>query len=319
MRILMLGGTGFAGFHTSSFALQRGDDVLLFNRGKTRPDELAGAERIVGDRFAGDVKSLGEIGEVDAVIDFTGYTPTDIDVIAKQIAGKVKRYVFISSISAYAWPFPPNAPEDAPLAELPEGADHSKVTMETYGAQKALSEAAVRAAYGESATIVRPGLIVGPLDPTDRFTYWVRRGTEGGRILAPGDPSTPVQVIDGRDLANFLLRIVDSDASGIFNAVGEQHTFEQMLQTTCADGELVWISNEDLEQHDLPQGSLPLWVPGEGGDTLGTVNKERAEAAGLELRPLSETVADTRAWDIERGQPDLKVGLDRARQDELVA
>lgn len=319
MRLLILGGTGFAGLHTARQALEHGHELWVFNRGKTRPDALPGATRLQGDR-KGDIESLRDTLEFDAVIDFTGYLPSEVTATAEALKDRAQRYIFVSSISAYAWPFPLNATEDTPLAVLPDGVDATQVTGETYGALKALCEAAVTSTLGERATIIRPGLIVGPEDPTDRFTYWIRRGIEGGRVLAPGDPARPFQVIDVRDIADFMLELARNDTPGTFNATGDQMPMGSALGIACAGVDLVWIGDDELVAAGVEPGiDLPIWIPGEEGNAFGAVSNARAKDSGLSLRPLEDTVDALRTWDIERGQPALKTGMSRERQDELVA
>lgn len=321
MRILLLGGTGFAGYHTASLALEQGHELWLFNRGKSRPEMLPDAKRLIGDRVAGDLDSLRSVADLDAVIDFTGYFPKEIEAAAAILEPATRRYVFISSVSVYANPLPLGGDESAPLAPMPEGADQTTITGETYGPLKVACEEATRAAFADRATVVRPTLIVGPEDPTDRFTYWVRRGSEGGRILAPGDPARPVQIIDGRDLAAFLLRVCADDTPGTFNAVSDPTPFGDLLAAVTAhdpSAEVVWRSDQELLDAGVaPWSELPLWIPSPDGDTDMTTSNRAARAAGLTLRPLSETVADTRAWDDARGRPPLRGGLSRDRQDQL--
>lgn len=323
MRLLILGGTGFAGFHTSRLALDAGHEVILFNRGKTRADALPGAKRLVGDRKDGDLAALEGIGALDAVIDFTGYFPGEITAAAKILEPVAKRYVFISTVSVYDSPLPLGADEAGPLAPMPADADPTQITGATYGPLKTACEAATRELYGERATIVRPTLIVGPEDPTDRFTYWVRRGTEGGHIVAPGDPDRPVQFIDGRDLAAFVLQLCVDDRAGTFNAVSDPTPFGDLLGAVTEDNEsslVIWRSDRDLLDAGLqPWNDLPLWIPAPDGDTDMTLSNVAARAAGLSLRPLRETVADTRHWDQERGLPPLRAGISRERQDALAS
>lgn len=320
MRLLLLGGTGFAGFHTSRLALEAGHEVWLFNRGKSRADALPDAKRLIGDRKEGDLDALRSVGDLDAVLDFTGYFPGEIERVAEILEPATKRYVFISSVSVYDSPLPRGADESARTSPMPADADPTQITGATYGPLKTACEEATRAAFGDRATIARPTLIVGPEDPTDRFTYWVRRGIEGGRIVAPGDRSRPVQFIDGRDLAAFLLRLCADNRSGTFNACSDPTPFGDLLDAVTAgsDAEVVWRSDQELLDAGVaPWSDLPLWIPAPDGETDMTLSNAAAGAAGLTLRPLAEIVADTAAWDRARGLPELRSGISRQRQDEL--
>jgi 2'-hydroxyisoflavone reductase len=319
MRLLILGGTGFLGYHTTRAALDAGHEVFLFNRGKSRADELPEAQRLIGDRFAGDISALEQVDTLDAVIDCTGYLPDQVRATADMLRPRSRRYLFVSSVSVYDLESA-STPiiEDAPLAELPEGEDESKVTPQNYGPMKVRCEEVTRDAFGNDAVVVRPGLIVGPHDPTDRFTYWVRRGRDGGTILAPGSPGDPVQVIDGRDLARWMVDLALGEISGTFNGVAPPETFGDVIESSvvAADAEVRWIPSDTLVKAGVTQWvDLPLWIA--DGDMVAS--DSRAVAAGLKTRSLAETVADTRAWDEARGLPDLKAGISREREAELLA
>jgi 2'-hydroxyisoflavone reductase len=314
----MLGGTGFLGYHTTRLALEAGHEVWLFNRGRSRIDAFPDAKRLIGDRKAGDLDALASVSDLDAVIDCTGYFPGEVTAAAEILEPRTRRYLFVSTVSVYASPLPLGGDEDSPLAAMPADADPSEITGATYGPLKVACEEATRAAFGERATIVRPTLIVGPEDPTDRFTYWVRRGIEGGPILAPGDPARPVQFIDARDLAAWMLELCADERPGTFNAVSAPTPFGELLAATAEGAEIVWRSDAALIEAGLaPWSDLPLWIPAPDGDTDMTLSNKRALSAGLEVRPLRETVADTRAWDLARGTPPLRAGISRERQDEL--
>jgi 2'-hydroxyisoflavone reductase len=320
MRLLVLGGTQFLGRHLVEAALARGHEVTLFNRGQTRPGLFPEVERLAGDRDGG-LEALQEGRRWDALVDTSGYVPRIVRQSAElRVAG---RYLFVSSISVYADVSRPGVDEDAPLARLEqETEDHRS---QAYGALKALSEQAVRDEYGERATIVRPGLIVGPWDPTGRFTYWPVRIAEGGDVLAPEPRDAPVQVIDGRDLAAFCLDLLERDTGGTFNATGEpttmEHVLEECRRVSGGDARLVWAPAHWLVEQGVQEWmELPLWLasPEYAGHSL--IDVSRAVASGLAFRPLAETIADTLAWHRAGDVPaDPPAGMDRDRERRLLA
>ncbi len=323
MRVLVLGGTQFLGRHVVEAALARGHELTLFNRGQTRVELFPGVERRVGDRD-GDLAALEE-GAWDAVVDTSGYVPRVVGASAQLLAPRVGRYLFVSSISVYADVSQPGVGEEAPVAALEEETEEWRGPA--YGALKAQSEQAVQAAFGDRATIVRPGLIVGPWDPTGRFTYWPVRVAGGGDVLAPAPRDSPVQVIDARDLADFILRLLEENVPGIFNATGPEHalTMEQVLEACRAvpdtDARFVWAPADWLaEQGVQPWIELPLWL-GDDPESAGfhRIDVSRARAAGLSFRPLAETIADTLDWHRGGEAPiDPPAGIDRGREQELL-
>jgi 2'-hydroxyisoflavone reductase len=323
MRLLVLGGTQFLGRHIVEAALARGHEVTMFNRGQTRPELFAGVERLVGDRD-GDLTALA--GRTwDAVLDPSGYVPRLVRDTAELLEPSVGRYLFVSSISAYADPSQPGLTEDGPLAQLEEETEEWRGPA--YGALKVLCEHVVDEVYGHRATIVRPGLIVGPWDPTGRFTYWPVRIAEGGEVLAPEPRDSAVQVIDGRDLAEFCLKLVEDGAAGAFNATGpaEPLTLEAVLEecrrVSGSDTELVWLPPEWLQEREVaPWMELPLWLPGDEYAGFQRIDVSRAIAAGLRFRPLAETIADTLAW-AHSGEAPIEppAGLARDKERELLA
>ncbi|HET7043382.1 MAG TPA: NAD-dependent epimerase/dehydratase family protein [Gaiellaceae bacterium] len=322
MRILVLGGTQFLGRALVETALARGDEVTLFNRGRTRPELFPGVRRLVGDRDGG-LDALRE-GAWDAVVDTSGYVPRVVRESAELLAGRAARYLFVSSISAYADLSRAGADESAPVAQLQEETEDHR--SEAYGALKALCEQTVEAVWGERATVVRPGLIVGPWDPTGRFTYWPVRIAAGGDVLAPEPREAPVQVIDVRDLAAFCLRLLDTDTAGVFNATGPERplTMEQVLEECRAvsgtDARLVWVHSEWLVSRGVGEWmELPLWLSDPDYAGMMAVDVSRALAAGLAFRPLAETIADTLAWVRAGDAPaDPPAGLDRDRERTLL-
>jgi len=301
MRLLVLGGTVFLGRAVAEAALAGGHHVTLFHRGVTNAGLFPEAEHRRGDRDGG-LAALDH-GTWDAVLDTSGYVPRVVGDSARLLADRASTYVFVSSISAYADIAEPGATEDHPLRVLADLAVE-QVGGETYGGLKAACEQAVRSALGERATIVRPGLIVGPFDPTDRFPYWPRRFARGGEVLAPGTPDAHVQVIDARDLAAWMLHLAQAGIHGTFNAVGPAGpmTMAGMLEACRAaagtDATLTWVEDEFLVARDVqPWSELPMWLPAQHG-AHARVSNARALAAGLAFRPTVETARDTLAWDV---------------------
>ncbi|WP_438480997.1 NAD-dependent epimerase/dehydratase family protein [Oleiharenicola lentus] len=308
LRILILGGTGFIGPHQVRYALARGHKLTLFNRGR-RPKEWPGeVEELTGDRETGDLKSL-EGREWDACIDNPTSTPYWVRDVGQALAGKVKQYVYVSSLSAYASMAKPGLTEDAPLARY-TGSDVMKETratllanMNLYGPLKAACETEAEKQFPGIATIVRPTLIVGPGDDTDRFTYWPVRIAKSGEVLAP-PPDDPVQLIDARDLAEWMVRLVEQRAFGAFNGVGPNYELSTaaMLHGIRAAGtspaKFVFTDAEFVRKQNIRAWSeFTVWIPGQG-ETEGfhRTSTARALASGLTYRPLATTAADTLAW-----------------------
>lgn len=318
MDILVLGGTRFVGRHIVEAALARGHKVTTFTRGKS--DLIPGALALVGDRDTNLEPLKGR--SWDAVIDTSGYVPRIVRQSAELLAGHTQFYAFISTISVYKDTAEPVS-EDSGLQTLSDPLVE-QVSGETYGGLKVLCEAVVRETYPGRSSILRPTLVVGPHDPTDRFTYWVRRFREGGKVLLPGKPEQVFQVIDARDLARFTLHTVEQHISGTFNVVAPPYTWghlvEALQEATGRRTEPVWADEAWLlEQKVTPWADLPAWIPASGDDAgLMRIQPTRALATGLTLSPLSQTVADTVAWDASRSEP-LKAGLSRARELELLA
>ena len=332
--ILILGGTGFTGPFQVNYALARGHKVTLFNRGKRPSPEWPGeVEQLHGDRNTGDLKSL--VGRKwDVCIDNPTSLPFWVRDAAKVLKGNVGHYMFISTISVYADGSKPGMTEDAPLAVY-KGKDAMAETQANlmadienlYGPLKALSEAEVRKHYGERSTIVRPGYIVGPRDETDRFTYWPLRVAQGGEMLVPGDGQDPIQVIDGRDLGEWMIRLAEARTYGIFNAVGPDYPLstDAMIygcQAVTANGiQLTHVSPQFIDEQKV---ELPIWVPRADNPYAGygSVSNARALAAGLTLRPLATTVADLLDWfhalPAER-QAKPRAGISREKEAELLA
>jgi 2'-hydroxyisoflavone reductase len=325
-RILILGGTGFLGPALVEAARPRGHVLTLFNRGKTRPELFPDVEKLRGDRD-GKLDALRG-RRWDAVVDTSGYVPRVVRMSAELLAPSVSQYVFISSISVYRDDLAPGSDESAPLATMPDPA--SEEVKEHYGALKALCEGAAEKAMPGRTTVVRPGLIVGPGDPTDRFTYWPARIARGGDVLAPGDGKDPAQVVDVRDLAAWLVALVEREDHGTYNATGprEPMTTRGMLEGVRAGvgstANLVWIPWPFLKEKDVqPWTEMPAWIPaGEEGAGIAAVSNARAVAKGLVFRPIAETARDTLAW--WRGQPEerrakMRAGLAPDKEGAVLA
>ena len=326
MRILIIGGTRFLGRHLVESALARSHDVTLFNRGKSNPNLFPNLETIIGDREH-DVKKLeGRIW--DAAIDVAGYVPRIVRLSAEVLKDTVSRYVFISSISVYDNFKKVGINETDPVGKIKDETVE-EITGETYGPLKALCEKAVEDIYGlERTLIVRPGLIVGPHDPTDRFTYWPVRVARGGPVLAPEKPEAPIQIVDVRDLSDFIIDLIQVNASGVYNATGPDYelTLGRLLdiskQISGSDASFHWASVEFLNQHKVEAWSdMPTWVPDdEEGAGSSRVEVSKAIAAGLTFRPLEETVRDTLEWARTRpADHPWRAGLTAEREEKVLA
>lgn len=328
MRILIIGGTRFLGRHLVEAALERNHDLTLFNRGKSNPDLFPQLETIIGDREK-DIEKLGKAGRIwDAVIDTSGYFPRIVRLSAKVLEPDVTRYAFVSSISVYENFRKVGIDESDPVGKI-EDETMEEVTGETYGPLKALCEQAVRDIFGLDRTlIIRPGLIVGPHDPTDRFTYWPVRVARGGDVLAPEKPDVATQIIDVRDLAEWTLRLIEQNASGTYNATGPDYELslgkllEVSKQVSGSDANIRWASVDFLNQNKVEAWSdMPTWVPAdEEGVGFSRVDVSRAIDAGLTFRPLEETVRDTLEWvNTRTSAHEWRAGLKPEREQELLA
>jgi len=326
MNILILGGTKFLGRHLVDSALARGHEVTLFNRGKTNPGLFPHVETILGDREHDIEKLTGR--EWDAVIDVAGYVPRIVRLSASGLreAGSVGRYVFISSLSVYADNRKIGIDEEYPVGKL-EDESVEEITGESYGPLKALCEKTVLDLYGERGLVIRPGLIVGPNDPTDRFTYWPVRIARGGDVLAPEKPEAPVQIIDVRDLSDFTIKLIEEKASGIYNATGPDYelTLGAMLeackQVSGSNANFQWASVEFLKQNKISEWSdMPVWVPdNEENAGFSRFDILKAIKDGLKFRPLEDTVRDTIAWANTRPADHAwRAGLKADREKELL-
>src|SRR5581483_1135874 len=316
VRLLVLGGTKFLGRHAVDAALADGHEVSIFTRGETNPDLFPEAEHLRGDRD-GNLDALA--GRTwDGVVDTSGYVPRVVRRSAELLRDAVDRYVFVSSISVYA-DFSRPVDESSAVAELED--PETEEVLEHYGALKAACERVVDDVYGERSARVRAGLIVGPHDPTDRFTYWPRRVAAGGEVLAPGSPDARVQLVDARDLARWLVQLALAGPGGVFNATGpaDPLTFGELLERARtaigSDASFTWTDEQRiLDAGVQPWTELPLWLPGTEYRGMARADIGRALAAGLRFRPLEETVVDTLAWDrtVPGDRPTLAPERERA-------
>jgi 2'-hydroxyisoflavone reductase len=330
LRVLILGGTGFIGPHFVAALRAQGHSVTVFNRGRD-PDKVPeGVAQLIGDRN-GSVDAL-KGHDWDAVIDNSGYTVRQVRLTADLLKGHVSRYLFISSISAYADLAVPGVDENYKLAKV---ADPNTEVLSggNYGGLKALCEQLVEQTYQGAATIIRPHYIAGPGDSTDRFTYWPVRVARGGEMLAPGTPADPVQFIDVRDLADFVCHCVEKHIPGRFNVCDPPRavTMGALLETsrriTGADTKFIWASVAFLTAQkvigdDAADGNaLPIWNAPVGEDAgAALVSPARAISHGLHLRSLEQTIRDTLEWQRQRppAQQTLKAGLSPQRETQLL-
>jgi 2'-hydroxyisoflavone reductase len=331
LRILILGGTGFTGPYQVRYALSRGHKVTTFNRGKTHPGELPNeVEQLIGDRN-GKLDPLKD-RQWDVVIDNPTTLPAWVRDAAQILKGNVEQYVFISTVSVYGEV--KTGPDENAPTEKYEGADPYKETLEamkaggykTYGPLKALSEREAEKWFPGKTLIIRPGLIVGPRDETDRFTYWPVRIDRGVEVLAPGSPDDPVQFIDARDLAEWTMRMVENRETGVYNATGPAKPLgiggmlDGIKAALKPDAKFTWVSEEFLtEQKVQPWSDMPVWTGKESGLARAKIN--RALSKGLTFRPLAETARDTLAWFKslpQDRQSKLRAGLTPEREAEVL-
>lgn len=325
MNILILGGKRFIGIALVEALLQAGHTPTLFNRGKTNPDLFPNVKHLIGDRET-DLNALKR-RKWDAVVDTSGFVPRIVKQSAKLLSNKCDQYIFISSVSVYRDFYQPDIDETYPLGELndPTNEDYSG---DAYGPLKALCEYEIQQNFAGKVLVLRPGLIVGPQDPTDRFTYWLWRVSQGGKVLAPAPPSYGLQFIDVRDLAGFIIKMIEKQKEGVYNITGPKNpaTFGSLLvssrEASDTESTFVWAEEEFLLKESVqPWSELPLWVPSKDPAFAGfySINNTQAIKAGLTFKPLSQTVTDTLNW-IKTWAPGRqpKVGMDFNRETELL-
>jgi nucleoside-diphosphate-sugar epimerase len=335
MNILILGGTGFTGPHQVKYALDRGHKVTVFNRGKTHPGELdKRAEQLLGDRN-GQLDAL-KGRKWDVCIDIPTTLPVWVRDAAQILKGNVDRYIFVSTISVFSDVSKPNMDESGPLAEY-KGADAMAETQQTlganlglYGPLKVLSEKEAEKWFPGKALIVRPGLIVGPGDPSDRFTYWPVRIEKGGEVLAPGTPGDPVQFIDARDLAEWIIRMAEQGTVGTFNATGPNYKltmgkmFDEIKAAAKSNATFTWADSDFLRAQKIRAWSdMPTWVPPKG-DSIGfsQISVQKAISKGLTFRSIGDTTKATLEWFHKQPadrQAKLRAGLTPERETAALA
>jgi 2'-hydroxyisoflavone reductase len=332
LSILILGGTRFIGVEMTELALKRGHKVTFFNRGKTNTDLFPEIERITGDRN-GEIDGL-KGRKWDAVIDNSGYFPRAVRLTAELLAPSISQYLFVSSISVYP-DFKSPRDETSAVGKIKDESIE-KVDNDTYGPLKALSEQAAEAAMPGRVTVIRPGLIVGPHDSTDRFTYWPARAARGGEMLAPNKPSDGIQIIDGRDLAAFVIDALEKKTVGTFNLVSPPDRFtigDIVTESIRAANELakptspakaVWAPAQFLEAQKIEGWSdMPVWLDAKGDEAaFAKTSAARAMKAGLKITPMRKTCHDTLAWHLKRPAAErekLKAGIAPEREKEVLA
>jgi 2'-hydroxyisoflavone reductase len=301
LRILILGGTGFIGPYQVQYALDRGHSVTLFNRGLTNSTLFPNVPRLIGDRNLPDGHKALEGGEWDVVIDNPTANPKWVRDAGKALRGRTKHYVFVSTISVFS---DNSAPIDESGPLLPSVDIDAPFDATLYGQNKVRSEGEAKAQFGDNVTIIRPGLIVGPGDLSDRFSYWPVRIDRGGEVLAPGSPNDPVQYIDARDLSEWIVRLAELRTLGTFNATGPKTptTIAEMLfgikAVTTSGAQFTWVPSEFLGANQVRAWSdMPVWVPPVGRTAgFARVICAKAYAAGLTFRPLAETATATLQW-----------------------
>ncbi len=332
LRILILGGTRFIGLHMTALALERGHAITFFNRGKTKTDRFPEIERIKGDRN-GEIDGLKD-RDWDVVIDNSGYVPRHVKLSAELLAPRVKQYVFVSSISVYP-NFSVPRDESSPVGKL-EDETVEKVDGDTYGPLKALCEQAAERAMPGRTTVIRPGLIVGPDDNTDRFTYWPARAARGGEFIAPGSPKDAFQIIDARDLAAFTLNAVENNFTGVYNLVSNVNGFRfgELTDACIASANkrvrpkdkprAIFLPAEFLEEQKVePWSEMPVWLPAKGDEAaFAGTNNQAALAKGLKITPLKKTADDTLAWHLARPAEErekLRAGIAAEKEAAVLA
>lgn len=321
MRILIIGGTAFVGRHTAQAAIDSGHEVSLFNRGRTAPGLFPQATHLAGDRDS-DLSALAG-GDWDAIVDVCAYFPRQVRSLADALDGRGDRYVYISSVSAYSGSVPRGYDETAPLLDVTDP-DAETITEQNYGGLKAACEQEAASLFGPSTTIIRPTYVIGPHDTLHRFTWWVDRLARGGEVLAPGEPSDPIQLIDARDLGRWTILLLERSITGTFHAVSPAPPFGfgDMLEAIAAEvappgTHFTWVDSEFLHSQGVDGSALPLW-PAASGEALNlsTADPAAAYAAGLAPRPLRETVADLCA---AGDKPRPGIGLPPDRETDLLA
>jgi 2'-hydroxyisoflavone reductase len=325
MRILIVGGTRFVGRAIAEAALDSGHEVTLLHRGKTSPASLEDAEHLLVDRDSDGLADALAGRDFDATVDVCAYIPRQVSSLAEALDGRGGHHVYISTMSVYSDDQEVGFAEDGPLVRLADPTTE-EVTGETYGGLKVLCEETAVDAYGkDGVALVRPTYVIGPHDPTGRFTWWVQRIAAGGPVLAPGPHAAPMQVIDARDQGEWCVRLAESAATGAFNSVSPTPPFgygdllDAAVRAVGPHGtELVWVDGDWLREHGENGQTLPLWSEG-ASENVMAADPTRALNSGLSPRPLTETIADTWDWmKQEQPSPAPGWGLSGDREAELL-
>jgi len=325
VKTLILGGTTFLGRHLARALIERGHETAIFTRGRERGDETLALDRYVGDRDGG-LRVVPRDGW-DAVIDTSGYVPAIVAASCAHLSS-AGRYLFTSSISVYDPTVPIHGDGYAPYT--PRIVERADDDSENYGPSKRRSEDVVRAVFDDRALLVRPGVLAGPYDPTNRFMYWVDRFAEGGDVVVPGPAERYIQFIDVRDAAAFMVRLLEDGRSGIYDINGLLRTTtiaefaKTAVETLGSDANIVWVDEPFLETNGITGWvDLPLWLgPSHGKPGFMNTNIDRALAHGLLIRPLAETVRGTREWSTSvtgHSAADSQAGISRDREREILA
>ncbi|PCJ50333.1 MAG: epimerase [Gammaproteobacteria bacterium] len=330
LKILFLGGTGFLGPHTVSHAIARGHEVTLFNRGRSKEGLFPELETIIGDRDPKIGTGLDNLNgrHWDCVIDTSGYVPRIVDASTKQLQNQCDQYLFISSISVYKDFNKIGLNEESSVVTLKDKTVES-INGETYGPLKAYSEQAAEVNFNNKTTIIRPGLIVGPRDRTDRYTYWPVRVAKGGEVLSPGDGKDFVQYIDVRDLGAFIIHCLEQKTMGIFNATSAMNTETSLdmlnfcKQASGSNASFTWVDADFLEEKNVtPWSNMPVWIPRQSEMAgLSQVSVNKAERQGLVIRSRTETVQDTLTWFgglSEARRKSLRAGISKQKEAEIL-
>lgn len=323
LKILILGGTSFLGPHLVEELQEQGHEVTIFNRGTQDTSLLTDVETLQGNRD-GDLNALTNRWW-DTIIDTSGYLPRLVEASSKLLSKATNHYTFISTISVYENFHSLNIDESYPLAKLEDEANE-EINEKTYGALKASCEGVIERYFPNHFLVIRPGLIVGPRDPTNRFAYWPLRILDGGEILAPGLPTQNLQFIDVRDLAKWIVAMVERQETGFYNATGPggSLSFEEFLKTCSQiskkDVSLIWISEDFLIEHGVQDWTeLPLWLSGKRKmPGFLNVDARKAIQAGLTFRPLTQTISATIDWEKQNRKDDTQIGIDRKKEKELL-
>ncbi|MDQ0429010.1 2'-hydroxyisoflavone reductase [Planomicrobium stackebrandtii] len=315
MKVLIIGGTSFVGRYIVEELMKKGHEVVLFNRGKSNPGIFPELRRVLGDRRKDAIKLAHE--KWDAVVDTSAYTPADLRPILENVS--TDHYTFISTISVYTDFKKGAVKENAAVFE--EEVEGDKVSGETYGPFKVMCERLIEERISDKALVIRPGIVVGPADPTDRFTYWAIKLNGEGPVLIPGSKKRKVQWIDARDLAEFTVSQIEKKATGVFNVVADPVSMEEFVSgVSLGELETVWGNDHFLLEEGLKAFELPFWIPISADFPEGFIlaDNKKAKNEGLTQRPLGQSTKDTLEWSKEEGLVELKAGISKEKERDLL-